>query len=189
MAKGGSYEREIAKQLGQWWDGRDDIFWRSSNSGGRATARYKATKKKTSGQHGDIALTDPIGKPFTDVLTLEIKRGYPRANIQDMLDLAGSSKKPVLTGFLQQAIAAHKKDGSHGWALLQRRDRRDAWLWLARHVWADLKAYGAFSWRPDPFVMVSVDLLGVDVEMVGMRWDTFLEQTTREHFEQLAREL
>ncbi len=61
MPKGSNFEREICKLLSLWWtnDKRDDIFWRTSGSGARATTRSK-TKQKTFGQYGDVQATDPI---------------------------------------------------------------------------------------------------------------------------------
>ena len=42
--KGGAWEREFSKYLSLWiTEGeRDDVFWRSSQSGGRATQRAKS---------------------------------------------------------------------------------------------------------------------------------------------------
>lgn len=73
--KGSNYEREISKKLSLWLsDGiDDDIFWRSQNSGGRHTIRYK--KNKTlEGQSGDIASTrSGISEDFLKVFSIEIK--------------------------------------------------------------------------------------------------------------------
>jgi hypothetical protein len=46
MAKGSSFEREIAKLLSLWWSEgmRDDVFYRSHASGGRFTMRRKSGK-------------------------------------------------------------------------------------------------------------------------------------------------
>src|SRR5262245_2386383 len=40
-AKGSKFERDLCRQLSLWWsDGkRDDVFWRASQSGGRAKFR------------------------------------------------------------------------------------------------------------------------------------------------------
>jgi len=77
MAKGGSFEREISSILSKWWTGgaRDDIFYRSSSSGGRFTARYKRGKQ-TADHHGDICSIDVCGKPLTDTFSIELKTGY-----------------------------------------------------------------------------------------------------------------
>src|SRR5574343_614270 len=76
-AQGSSYEREIARQISLWYSKykRDDIFYRSHSSGGRATNRKKAGKE-LKGQYGDICATDPSGKPLIDKWTIECKHGY-----------------------------------------------------------------------------------------------------------------
>jgi hypothetical protein len=73
-AKGGAFERRIAKALSQWVSKgqRDDIFWRSSMSGGRATVAKKSGKL-LSASCGDLSAIDPLGKPFLDKYYVEIK--------------------------------------------------------------------------------------------------------------------
>jgi len=84
MPKGGDYEREVCKQFSLWWsDGkRDDIFWRTAGSGGRATIRAKS-KIATANSSGDMCYLDDIGKPFIDYFLPEIKRGYTSAGRLD----------------------------------------------------------------------------------------------------------
>src|SRR5271166_5739903 len=93
MAKGSQFERDICRKLSLWWTQdqsppNDAVFWRTSNSGGRATTRKKLGKK-TKGQYGDITAIDPIGQPLIDFVTIEIKRGYNKASIIDLLDKQG----------------------------------------------------------------------------------------------------
>lgn len=77
MAKGEGFEREISKDLSLWWsrEERDDIFWRSSQSGGRAKSRAIAGLN-TAYSYGDISFLDPIGKPLLERVVIEVKRGY-----------------------------------------------------------------------------------------------------------------
>lgn len=77
MGKGGEGERETSKEFSYWWThgNRDDIFWRTSQSGGRATERAKK-KKLTAYSYGDITFIDPIGKPLIDLWLIENKVGY-----------------------------------------------------------------------------------------------------------------
>jgi hypothetical protein len=72
--KGGSYEREVAKTLSLWITGgaRDDCFWRSAMSGGRATIQIKKGKTNKT-QTGDITAIDPIGAWLTDRFMIETK--------------------------------------------------------------------------------------------------------------------
>lgn len=76
--KGSQFERTICKMLSLWWSGdkkRDDIFWRTAGSGGRATVRQKQGKK-TADSAADMMAAHEDGKPFTKICLTEIKRGY-----------------------------------------------------------------------------------------------------------------
>lgn len=97
--KGSSFEREICKRLSlAWTDGeRDDVFWRTSGSGARATCRF-GRGKATANQYGDICATDPVGVPLTDCFVFELKCGYGRWDLLDLLDGRGPLPK-----FLEQA--------------------------------------------------------------------------------------
>ena len=123
--KGSGFEREVAKALSLWWTegSRDDVFWRSSNSGGRATARRKRGQR-TAGQHGDIAATDPVGEPFLKVVTIELKAGYGRGS-WDPLTLIETDHPPKghpLLAFWKEAReeagAAIAEDGVRRFPLL-----------------------------------------------------------------------
>lgn len=72
--KGSAFERELCKQLSLWISHgiRDDLYWRSATSGGRATVHGKKGKGL---EHvaGDICAIHPDGKPLTDQFFLEAK--------------------------------------------------------------------------------------------------------------------
>lgn len=140
--KGGTFERDMSRLLSVWWSGdveRDDIFWRSSQSGGRATSRAKRGKK-TAGHAGDLAATDPSGHKFIDVVTVEMKRGYQKLNIQDLIDLKpGKPLKVSFLEFVKQSIEAHERAGSYSWLLIQRRDSRREIVWMPMHLAEELR--------------------------------------------------
>jgi hypothetical protein len=98
-SKGSSFEREVCKLLSLWWTQdlnppRDDVFWRTSQSGGRATERMKKNVA-TAYSSGDVTFIDPIGQPFIDALMIELKRGYTsEIAILDFLDK--SKGQPIL---------------------------------------------------------------------------------------------
>lgn len=123
--KGIPFERKISKDLSLWWsDGeRDDIFWRTTTSGGRATTRRK-TKKKTFGQSGDIQATDPIGQPLIDLCNIELKRGYNKNTIADLLDKAPGA---ALQRFEKWVLKAEDDcaDSAFSWLIISQRDRRE----------------------------------------------------------------
>jgi hypothetical protein len=84
--KGSSFEREIAVELSKWISGgkREDLLWRSSQSGGRSTT---ARKKGTilSSQAGDLSAIHPLGQPFINLFYTELKfyRDLQYAGITD----------------------------------------------------------------------------------------------------------
>lgn len=126
-SKGSAFERELCKLLSKWWtgDARDDVFWRSSQSGGRATQRAKQGLR-THGSYGDIAAVDPIGEPLLKVFTIELKRGNSHGTPWDLLESKPDSKPCKFEQCLQQAVRSAEQAGSVGWMLILRRDRRPA---------------------------------------------------------------
>lgn len=123
MGKGADFERSISKRLSLWWTRgeRDDVFWRTSNSGGRATAR-RNSGKKTKNQEGDICAIDPAGQSLVDLVSIELKKGYNSWNIKEFLD--SDSKEPTLLKFFKQAQRESESKESKCWWLILRQDRR-----------------------------------------------------------------
>lgn len=123
--KGSSFERKICKRLSLWWTGgeRDDVFWRSSQSGGRATQRAKSGKR-TYGSYGDIAAVDPIGEPLLKLFTIELKRGRSHGHPEDLVDCAATKVQRPFEKCLMQAITAFQAAQSHSWLLICQRDRK-----------------------------------------------------------------
>ena len=73
--KGQAFEREICRTLSLWVSKgtSKNLFWRSSQSGGRATTLRKKGEN-LSVHAGDIAAIDEVGKPFIDRFFVECKR-------------------------------------------------------------------------------------------------------------------
>jgi hypothetical protein len=73
--KGASFEREVCVALSRWItdDAKDDVFWRSAMSGGRATVSAKNGGKLLSNQVGDISAIDPVGSHFINEFAVECK--------------------------------------------------------------------------------------------------------------------
>ena len=76
--KGSGFEREICKILSLWVSGghKEDVFWRSAMSGGRATVHHR--KGTAIRQAGDICAVAPEGHEFSEAWFVECK------NIRDM---------------------------------------------------------------------------------------------------------
>lgn len=140
MSKGSQFEREFCKRLSLWWSemADDGIFWRTSNSGGRATARGKA---KTRYQHGDVTFTDPSGIPFLDMFTVELKRGYKDVSVLNLLDKRPQHKMQTLEEFFVQAITSHEAEGSQTWLLVTRKNQREDVVWFEKSFYKLIKKH------------------------------------------------
>jgi len=129
--KGSAYERKICKQLSLWWTGgeRDDVFWRSSNSGGRAKVRSRQGKG-THGQYGDIAATDPIGEALLQVFTIELKRGYS-GDFCELIESMPTKRPKQWERFFRQVEEDTVNAQSMTWMLIWKRDRKEALLYTS----------------------------------------------------------
>lgn len=142
--KGSAFERKISEILSLWWSDntRTDIFYRTSGSGARAKKRGRAGKS-TAGQHGDISAIDPVGKPLIDVFTIELKCGYPKATLQDLLDKPDTAKLQKWEEWIHQATESRKHACSCSWMLIVKRDRREILVAFPSYIYDDLQRYGA----------------------------------------------
>ena len=130
-SKGYPFEREVCKKLSLWWTNgkRDDVFWRTSGSGARATSRTKK-KQETFGQYGDVQATDPIGQPLIDAFTIEIKRGCNKATASNLLDSSARMSEQQFLSFVAQATRSCMEAGSWAWAIIHKRDQREILITL-----------------------------------------------------------
>lgn len=184
--KGSRYEREVCKQLGKWWSGgiRDDIFWRTSGSGARATVR-SAKGQKTSGQYGDVSAIDSIGEPLLQVFSIELKRGYSANSFGDMFDFPAKAKKQKWEIFYSQAKASAEASGARYWMLIWRRDRRKALVFVP--LGAIKEVSGSFSC---PHITAAVPLRnGKIVEVFCCAFEVFLEQIKPQRIIQIWKEM
>lgn len=156
--KGSQFEREVCRDLSRWWtqdEDRDDVFWRSSNSGGRATVRGRRGKK-THGQAGDIAATDPIGGPLLQFITIEAKRGYSSHTIAELLDRPKGAAQQMWEAWIQQAVEAAQRNGSFSWMIIAKRDKRDRIVMLSMAAWDEIWELISADRPIAPFVSLSV---------------------------------
>lgn len=155
--KGSQFEREVCKSLSMWWsDGdADDLFWRSSTSGARATTRKKAGRR-TRGHYGDIAATCPEGEILVDCITFELKRGYAASTFQDLMDRNEVASVQVWEQWINQAVEAWGSSGSYAWALITRRDGRQPLICMPQYFYRDLKKQGLFEDEGQPGMVMRV---------------------------------
>lgn len=144
--KGSSFERKICKRLSLWWTGddRDDVFWRSQTSGGRATQRLKKGKT-TYGSYGDIAAVDPRGEPLLKIWTIELKRGRRHGCIADILECKDNGVQCSFEKAIMQAERSATQAGSVGWMLISRPDHR---LELVYMDWASASLFKECLYTP-----------------------------------------
>lgn len=141
-AKGSAFERSICRQLSLWWSNgkRDDIFWRTANSGGRATVRNKSGKSSVG--EGDIGAIHQLGHSLLKHFTFELKCGYKGASPYDLVDMPKKSKQRLWEEWITKAAKiAEETDTS--WIIIAKRDRRKIVMametWLANKLGLDEK--------------------------------------------------
>lgn len=107
--KGSSFERQICKALSKWWSGDDkkQVFWRSASSGGRAT------RVKGIDQFGDIVAIEQSGFPLTNIVVIELKKGYGHWSPFDGVD--GPSR--IFDSFCKQ-VGRDKKASNRPYSFL-----------------------------------------------------------------------
>jgi hypothetical protein len=123
-SKGTSFEREICTILSRWWSRgkRADIFYRTDGSGGRATNRRKRGLS-TVNSCGDVGALDPVGLPLLRLFVIELKRGYSKSTIHDLIDRPTKKSKPlVYDEWITKAEREAKEAKSHTWLIVHRRD-------------------------------------------------------------------
>lgn len=193
QSKGSDYEREICERLSRWWTNgkRDDIFYRSSGSGARATAR-SSRGKQTAHQHGDVACTDPCGALLTDLFNIEIKRGYSDATSHELLDRSQRTLPGWYEQWVVHCIEGCRSAGTFGWLLITRRDRRRPLIWMSVQTYSMLLEMGVgLCLCSAPSVTFTIEVRGKDrtycVQMYGTSLDNFLDAVSREAVERLGK--
>jgi len=154
--KGAQFERDISRILSLWWthDARDDVFWRTSQSGGRATIRSQKGLR-TYGAYGDITAIDPIGVPLLKVFTIELKRGNTIGTPFACIEKSQQKGIPPWGMALLQTIEQWKNAGSRSWLLIHKRDR------MATMAYTDLWCKKTFHLdQLHTFVEFSFPLIG-----------------------------
>jgi len=150
MKKGGKYERLICKRLSLWWteNKRDDIFWRTAGSGGRATQRKK-NKQDTYGQHGDVQATDPIGEPLTMLCSIEIKCGYSSNTFSELLEKNQNPKVKacLYQKFIEQAEISAEAGKTYAWIVISKRNGRTPIVIMPMYFYKALKQYHTIGAR------------------------------------------
>ena len=183
--KGGQFERDICKQLSLWWtrNERDDVFWRTSQSGGRATTRRKKGMS-TSDSSGDLQAQSTVGRAFTRHFLVEIKRGYSqklspseRVGILPILDnLPTQKREPVLLEWWRKALKECIEDNRKWPMIIFKRDRSQTCIVISQALYRQLVKKNK---------LYKYDIIGIavwDVEIYVLRFEEFLQWCSPRHF-------
>jgi len=117
MAKGGDYERNIAKFLSKWLTGKTKpyMFWRQDASGGIATVHIENFHMT-----GDICSVHPDSRFFTDLFSIECKTGYPKTSFWQHF----TSVKFGVEEFWSQALVDADKSNKHPMLFYRKKGRK-----------------------------------------------------------------
>lgn len=183
MAKGADFERHICIQLSRWWSRgeRSDIFWRTAGSGARATTRKKKGLS-TKGSYGDLNAIDQSGQVLIDTVCIELKRGYHKDTISDLLDKTKRAKKQTYEAWIEKLIETTKAAKAESWFLIVRRDRRESLIYTPLPFLMRLVDAGAFHYKLDesqPFLMLRAT--GFPEEIAAMHLTTFFQGVSADH--------
>jgi hypothetical protein len=193
--KGGAFEREICKRLSLWWSGGkdDSLLWRTSGSGARATGRGN---KRTTNAYGDITSTSKKSEPLIDLITFELKRGYNKLSLQDLLDLPSGKKGAVGSGswkgWLEKANYDNSQAGGFSWLMIVKRDSRVPLVIMPGYLYDALVGEGAFSCfdsQGQHYARLQFYLDGYNWILHCTPLDCFLSSVTPQHILSLSRKV
>jgi len=187
--KGAAWEREVCKQLSLWWtyEERDDIFWRTSGSGARATTRSKRNLD-TFGQYGDVQATDPVGQRFMDVCSIELKRGYSKSTFAELIDKADNAKSHLYEQFILQAETESLASGAASWMLIVKRDRKRPIVIMPMSFTKGLHNVRCPIKRVCPTATLNLEIgCRVFRKFFILRFDHFLQHVNPNHIKKLRK--
>jgi hypothetical protein len=187
MAKGSNFERVIAKQLSLWiTDGkRDDVVWRTQNSGGRATFR-KQKGRTLEGQYGDLTYTDPLAKPFFDECMVECKRGYGKWSVLDLIDKGPHAAGQQLEKWLRKMEEDREAANVPYAILIAKRDQRKAVIVINDELVLKMKEW--YGTMPSSVPSLLLELPGSMPPYAVFSLKEFLDHFQPDFFSKAGRE-
>lgn len=172
--KGSRLERKVCKELSLWWSQQtnDDWFWRSSQSGGRATTRKKRGLS-TVNAAGDVAAMNHEAQRFLELASLEIKSGYPKVILNLLVEKDGGTE---FHKFIDQARTSASLADSPNWMLIHKRDRSDGII----------LTNNALPITPRASIPVPIPDTGTLEWVYVYRYPEFFCDVVRDHFKAMA---
>lgn len=183
--KGSQFERDLCRELSLWWTRRkrDDVFWRTSQSGGRSKTRLKSGKR-TFGQYGDVQAVDPRGRPFLEVVTIEAKKGYGNEsvwNAVDKLPRGGKLCPSQWERFLAQVLQDMTNADTPFWMLFHKRDSRANVVFIPEALYMILPGLGEAS--PGAMIRIPSSLQAI----FSTTWAEFQRLVDPDDFRSIAK--
>ncbi len=186
MGKGSSYERTVAVQLSLWYShGKDDsLVWRTAMSGGRSTVRAKKGKR-TAGSAGDLTFTHPDAAPLFDQVTFELKRGYAKDGLGELIDREDANKPGTFEQWVVQANKSASVGMTPNWMIIHKRNRRPAMCYMNHGLYSKLKDDGLSGgitlarplviWKGKIRMTDKASGFAKPITIVGLPFDQFLD--------------
>lgn len=120
--KGAQFERKTCQRLSLWVSGRkrEDVFWRSAMSGGRATLQSRKKGVQFEAQSGDISAVHSLGHALLSKFVVECKF-YKELDLP--MTLYGSSGK--IGEWWEELLSQCEKAGDKLPLLIAKENRRE----------------------------------------------------------------
>lgn len=170
--KGSEFERKVCKSLSLWATNgkRDDIFWRSAMSGGRASVMFKKGKKNKS-QVGDISAVDKIGAPFIEKYAVECKN-YRKIGIDSCVYGTISKTENIMKWWKE--ISSSSEKAKKVPLLIVKQSGNIPLIFMLWGTWADEIVETNLKIQP----MVEFTRMGI----VAFEFDVFLKEVDYKSF-------
>jgi len=177
MGKGANFERKICKVLSLWWSDyeRDDIFWRTSQSGGRATERRKKGKR-TAGSYGDMTAIHESGKSFERTFLVELKKGYDK-DVGALLLIDSNQKEPALLKWWIKNEKIRLENNRQYGLLIFQRNRRHPCIMMDEILFGQLEQYAHIYVKSN---LIQIDFVSINSTLIIIPLYDFLEWCSSE---------
>lgn len=170
-AKGAAFERQVCRELSGWLSGgvRDDIFWRTAMSGGRATIGLRQGRLREA-QAGDVQALDKLGLAFMALFSIECKH-VKTLQLGQML--AKKSGKVVnFWGKHRHECKQYKRE-----PFMVARENRYPTLLFTSHAGLELLGLEYMTFRALFKGRVLIPVKGSHEEVCILDWGRFLAET------------
>lgn len=193
--KGNKFESDIAKQLSLWISNneRDDLLFKTSGSGSRATHRMK-NNQCTANSCGDLGYLDAVAEPYMKDYLFELKSGYTQKSkivkdkksgklvirktgrhfsLADLLDGWSRGAKPLLVEWLDKAKKEAEQHDKKNFVIIYSRDYKDSCIVFQKDNFKEIEKnnYYSFNMHDGKIAWIDFELYSI----VVVRLQDFLD--------------